>query len=288
MDQRRALSQVLAELGVPGSAAAEGRVFVNQMRSRQAEQQLRAGDVVEVYRLRTAAQRGTADERTRVLERRGDLVVVDKPASLASEPAHDARGGSLVEQLREELGPGVHLLSRLDVGVSGLLLVSTSPAATRHARALRAAGELGREYLAIAGAVPEPQRGAWRSPVGQGKRQRPALTEYRVLATTENLEQPAKLGLLLLQARTGRTHQLRVHSARATVPLLGDRRYGGAVRLLLAGGRVLGLSRVMLHAARLTLRDLDGAPWCITRSADELQQIWELSGGEASAFHDNW
>jgi 23S rRNA pseudouridine955/2504/2580 synthase len=58
----------------------------------------------------------------------------------------------------------------------------------------------------------------------------------------------------LVEARlvTGRTHQIRVHAAHLGAPLAGDEKYGNeAANKAL---RPLGLKRLFLHAASLTLQ----------------------------------
>jgi tRNA pseudouridine32 synthase/23S rRNA pseudouridine746 synthase len=50
-------------------------------------------------------------------------------------------------------------------------------------------------------------------------------------------------------------HQLRVHMAHIDRPLLGDARYGGALRI---AGTVV--PRLMLHAWKLEFRHPDGKP----------------------------
>ena len=65
------------------------------------------------------------------------------------------------------------------------------------------------------------------------------MTEFAVLEARPR-------GLLVeARPRTGRKHQIRIHLAQAGMPILGDTRYGGDTA---------AAPRVMLHAARLTLR----------------------------------
>ena len=66
--------------------------------------------------------------------------------------------------------------------------------------------------------------------------------------------------LLAVEPQTGRTHQIRVHASHAGAPLLGDRDYGGAARVTLAGGRTVALARIALHAARVSVPDAHGQP----------------------------
>ncbi|HAN49220.1 MAG TPA: RluA family pseudouridine synthase, partial [Nitrospira sp.] len=51
-----------------------------------------------------------------------------------------------------------------------------------------------------------------------------------------------------LSPRTGRTHQLRVHLTSIDHPILGDKTYGGAKVMSVAG---VPIPRVMLHARTL-------------------------------------
>jgi 23S rRNA pseudouridine955/2504/2580 synthase/23S rRNA pseudouridine1911/1915/1917 synthase len=116
-------------------------------------------------------------------------------------------------------------------------------------------------------------------PHAKGKRSRTASTDYRVLAETPHA------ALLWLEPRTGRTHQLRVHAARAGRPLLGDRHYGGSGRVVLADGRVLSARRTMLHCARLRLPDVARGGeldlWC--PPPEDFRALWRGAGGEEVA-----
>ncbi|GAC1351214.1 MAG: RluA family pseudouridine synthase [Polyangiales bacterium] len=55
--------------------------------------------------------------------------------------------------------------------------------------------------------------------------------------------------LLALAPETGRMHQLRVHCARAGIPLLGDALYGGLRHITTQTGAVRVIERVALHCA---------------------------------------
>jgi tRNA pseudouridine32 synthase/23S rRNA pseudouridine746 synthase len=67
-----------------------------------------------------------------------------------------------------------------------------------------------------------------------------AYTAYEVIARTDEAY------LIKAMPKTGRMHQLRVHFAHLGAPILGDVRYGGALRL--STGAV---GRLMLHALSL-------------------------------------
>jgi 23S rRNA pseudouridine955/2504/2580 synthase/23S rRNA pseudouridine1911/1915/1917 synthase len=86
--------------------------------------------------------------------------------------------------------------------------------------------------------------------------------------------------LLAASPVTGRTHQIRVHAAHAGAALVGDRSYGGPVRLTLPSGRVLAFGRIALHAAMVTVPDEGGAPLAIASPVPEaLRSWWQALGG---------
>jgi len=82
-------------------------------------------------------------------------------------------------------------------------------------------------------------------PLEQGGK--PALTRWRLLRRFEGSS------LLLLQPRTGRSHQLRVHLADLGHPVLGDPIYGDPLYGDTLYGDTVPAPRLQLHAAGLQL-----------------------------------
>ncbi|MGH7298021.1 MAG: RluA family pseudouridine synthase, partial [Polyangiaceae bacterium] len=84
---------------------------------------------------------------------------------------------------------------------------------------------------------------------------------------------------------TGRTNQIRVHAAHAGAPLLGDRAYGGPVRVTLPSGKVLQPARIALHAARVVVPAPDGSPLVVVSPVPPaLAELWSALGGDPSAW----
>ncbi|MBI3205970.1 MAG: RluA family pseudouridine synthase [Myxococcales bacterium] len=265
----RSVAAILAELGDP-AAVDEGRVWVDRQRVLDSAQVLAVGSRVEVHAARTGS-----DQAAVVAERDG-LVVAYKPAALPSEPDRTGHA-SLVTEVAEVLGVArVHAVSRLDVGVSGLVLVSVGQAAHQRAAALREAGGIARRYVAIAERAPSDA--ALTAPVDG----RNARTRVEIVAQVGPHRHPSGSEvspvLLALCPVTGRKHQLRVHAG----PLLGDRAHGGVRRLTRADGAVVELPRIMLHAARLEVALPGGEPWIVTAPvAEDLVRVWCALDGDA-------
>ncbi len=93
-------------------------------------------------------------------------------------------------------------------------------------------------------AVP-PRWGVARE--GEGRKQRAAVTEWRVLARGQDPETLEKVSLMEASPKTGRTHQIRVHFKHLGYPVICDKLY--------ASGRpaLLGFSRQALHAFSLSI-----------------------------------
>lgn len=196
------------------------------------------------------------------------LVALDKaPGVSLATPRRDP--GLAVERLLASLAPAdrarlgeepLHLVHRLDVTTSGVVLLTRDRETHRALVAAFAERRVARVYLAVVWGHPRPREGEWNLPLGPDRRDRrrmrpdpegrPAQTAYRLLAAAPHV------ALLALAPRTGRTHQLRVHLAAAGHPLVGDDLYGGPrhhgvrdrhLREVLTPGRAL------LHAWGLRL-----------------------------------
>lgn len=269
-------------------AIGEGRVFVDGRRVTNGDVRLAAGSVVEIY----ARREEDAVGALRVLRRVGGLVFVDKPAGIATEPERRGATGSVVHRVAAELGvrpDTVHASTRLDVGVSGVVVLSLDAAARRRVQEARERGALRRRYVALAAGTPRDAQGEWRDAIGKRGRGplrqaqaegarggAPALTRYRVV---ESLGDGSSV--LALDPATGRTHQLRVHAGAHGAPLYGDRSYGGPVRVVAASGAVTALGRVFLHCAWVALPELGRVEAPLPEA---LEQLWAALGGAPEAL----
>ena len=169
-----------------------------------------------------------------------DLLVLNKPAGMVVHPGAGNTAGTLVSALLHHCGslsriggverPGI--VHRLDKETSGCLVVAKNDAAHRALAAQFAGRTVKKTYLAVVAGAPRLRTGVIDAPlarhpvhrkkmaVSQRDGRREAITEYRVLATSEGAS------LVECTPRTGRTHQIRVHLKHLGCPVLGDPLYG--------------------------------------------------------------
>lgn len=280
-------------------ALAEGRVFVGRTRVGDAGYRVQVGDEVKIGVV-AAAPSAAATPKTildvAVLWERDGLLACFKPAGIPTVADHVGASHALVALSASRVGRPegeLRVTSRLDREVSGVVVFATTAEAEARLRLARERGLYTRRYLAIAcGSFRDPHhdRGVWDAPIGSAKdsRQRsahgpdakPAQTRWRVVSRAPGYS------LLAVAPQTGRTHQIRVHASHAGAPLFGDRDYGGEARKTLANGGVVALSRIALHAARVTVPGLDGEFVTIDAPVpSELLQLWEELGGDAEAWN---
>ena len=169
----------------------------------------------------------------RIIEQKGDLLVVDKPAFLES----------YVIQARFQ---GYELLHRLDKETSGVLLLakSQSQTALEIIRAFKARKVEKIYYALVSGIIPESS--TINAPIltKKGKSAKSKVHKDGLEAITHITPESivGKKTLLRVKIETGRTHQIRVHLAHIGHPILGDSLYGGA-----------NAARLMLHASDIEL-----------------------------------
>lgn len=180
------------------------------------------------------------------------LVVVDKPAGLLSVPGRGPVKADCASQRVQARVADALVVHRLDMATSGLLLFARGPAMQRRLGDAFAARQVSKTYVARvhgwpaadAGVIDLPLSADWPNRPRQQvdrERGRPSLTRWQVMA------RDGSGARLLLQPVTGRSHQLRVHLAAIGHPIVGDILYGGPPA-----------PRLLLHAARLELPEVDG------------------------------
>lgn len=201
-----------------------------------------------------------------------EILLINKPAGLAVQGGEKVTH-SVDETLAIQTGQKIYPVHRLDKDTSGLLLVAKSSAAAAKWTQLIASGSVKKQYTAICLGIPgglDPGKatgstGAFTSDVGTGKDRRSARTEYKILSTarifTDDI--PSDCGteyntfsLLELVLGTGRTHQIRIHLAQNSCPIVADDKYGN-FRLNKIIRKRLGIKTLHLAATQLKI-PLDG------------------------------
>ncbi|MFH2005208.1 MAG: RluA family pseudouridine synthase [bacterium] len=234
-----------------------GAVFVNGRRVRRASLVLRAGDRVR------APEQLPPDAHVELgppLYRDGRVLVLDKPSGVPSAPTPLGIRGTLPELARQQLGLPERpiVVHRLDVDVSGVMALALNRAGARVVTSWFTGGLARKWYRAVVQGSPPERQGRIDAPIGRDPA-RPgrmridpqgdaARTDYRVLGAPAGLPECTELELRL---HTGRTHQLRVHLASLGCPVVGDRWYGGARRLVDDTGAERSADRICLHSHRL-------------------------------------
>ncbi len=270
---------------------ADGAVAVNGSLVTSPRTRVQEGDEVRI-RLTEAEESHTGPEPIpiEIVYEDAALVVVNKPAGMVVHPAPGTPSGTLVNALLHHCGdslsgvggvrrPGI--VHRIDKDTSGLLVVAKTDAAHHRLAAQFAAHRVERHYTALCHGVPDANDPRLRGLRGVGfepgnilkittrlarhgtdrQRQavkfdtgRHAVTRVRVV---ERFGTPPALALLDCWLETGRTHQIRVHTAHAGHGLVGDPVYGGRrkppARALgaAAAAALAGFQRQALHAATL-------------------------------------
>lgn len=181
------------------------------------------------------------------------IVAVEKPSGMLSVPGKNDLD-SVQQRLRlmypDATGPLV--VHRLDMATSGILLAAKDKDVHARLQSQFETRSISKEYIAILDGVPSQEFGIIDLPICLNPLDRPrqmvdfengkpAITEYKVECIKNGRAK------VVFKPHTGRTHQLRVHSAHVSglgCPISGDELYGNPD----------SASRLCLHASRLVFR----------------------------------
>ncbi len=233
-------------------------VYVNGT-SAHTRRLLKAGDMVAIRQFKDTSYGVIAQEGPlEVLYEDEQLIVLNKPAGMLVHPAGRTTEGTLANYLagyfrQQKKVITIRAIHRLDRDTTGCVVFAKSGEMQTRLEQMLSEGKIHREYLAVicgdgGRLAKEMPEGRIDLPIGKDifspnrrvvrKDGQQAITHFRVEKAASDMS------LLSLWLETGRTHQIRVHLAHCHYPVLGDKMYGRASRLL---------GRQALHAAALEL-----------------------------------
>jgi 23S rRNA pseudouridine1911/1915/1917 synthase len=212
-----------------------------------------------------------AARNLKVLYEDRDILIIDKPTGLLTQPTQARERDTLVERAGRYLSkkrgvdrPYVGVVHRIDMQTSGVILVVISPRALRPFQNLFRTHTIERDYLAVVEGVFLTPSGSIDLPLvadaGDGRRGVTREPEQGVSATTHFrvVESYGRVAsLVACQLETGRTHQIRIHLASTDHPVVGDAVYGRRGRPAFP----IRFPRQALHARALGfIHPLSGQP----------------------------
>lgn len=254
-----------ADLASAGEVSLNARAVAKSAR-------VAAGDLLEVSIPAPASGPqvvATAVPDLRIVHHDDDIVVVDKPPGVAAHPSVGWDGPDVLGAL---LAAGIQIttsgaaerqgiVSRLDVGTSGLMVVAKSEYGYSRLKQAFRSRSVDKTYHALVQGLPDPLSGTIDAPIGRHPGHdykfavmgsgRPSVTHY------ELVEAFRSASLLQIHLETGRTHQIRVHFAALRHPCVGDQTYGADPVL----ARRLRLERQWLHASGLGFEHPGTGEW---------------------------
>lgn len=205
-----------------------------------------------------------------------DILVINKPAGMVVHPGAGHRSSTMLNALLHHAPqlkniPRAGIIHRLDKGTSGLLVVcKTLTAHTFLVKQLQQR-KISREYETIvygeliSGGTIKTQIG--RHPTQRVKMAvvdadhgKEAITHYRIIEKFRDFTH------IRVKLETGRTHQIRVHLAHLHHPIVGDKVYGGRMRLPKNAPKKLiealqNFTHQALHASKLGLTHPTTREW---------------------------
>ena len=198
------------------------------------------------------------------------MLILNKSAGLVVHPAPGHQDGTLVNAILAHCPnlPGIGgvqrpgIVHRLDKDTTGAIAIAKTELAHQHLQAQLKAKTARREYLGVVFGSPKMETGTIDLPIGRHPIDRKKMAVVPVeqggRAAVTHWKVKERLGnytLMHFQLETGRTHQIRVHSAHIGHPIVGDPVY--------SSNRSVGvnLPGQALHAWRLRVQHPVSGEW---------------------------
>ena len=184
------------------------------------------------------------------------FLVVNKPSGLA---VHGGSGVSfglieLIRQHRDKKYETLELVHRIDKETSGILLIAKKRSSLRRLHQYFREGSVKKNYQALllgkdhdpSFIIDQPIR------IDRSNKQRKSIIDTKGLKAITKfklLENMNHASLFEISPITGRTHQIRAHSAFINKPIAGDNKYGIKHDIV---QEKFGLKRLFLHASEIS------------------------------------
>jgi len=191
------------------------------------------------------------DQQIEILYRDEAILLINKPSGLLSLSGKNQLNKDSVHHRLVKQFPSAVMVHRLDFGTSGIMVIALTKDITSHLSKQFENRTVVKTYDAILDGLLKEDSGSINFPISKDKSDFPrlkicytegkfAVSPYEVLGRNNR----DKSTRVRFAPTTGRTHQLRIHSAGIGHPILGCDLYGSS-------RTQHGSNRLLLHAVTL-------------------------------------
>ncbi len=241
----------------------KGEVRINKGRIKQTYK-LKAGDVLRVppvYMDEEKSKSPPAYLKQKIFEsiifEDDGIIIINKPAGIVVHSGSGQAHG-IIEAFRAigEEYEKLELVHRLDKDTSGCLILAKNMTVLRQLHKMISTGEMTKSYCALlAGRFDRKKMTVNNFLSKSTSNERMVLVDEGGKSATTIFFRDRVFDtatLVNIELITGRTHQIRVHSASLGHPVLGDTKYGD--RMINREFKKAGLKRMFLHAKSLSFK----------------------------------
>jgi tRNA pseudouridine32 synthase/23S rRNA pseudouridine746 synthase len=197
-------------------------------------------------------------EQIRILYEDAHLILIDKPSGLLSLSGKNPLNKDSVHYRLAQNYSTATMVHRLDFGTSGVMLLALNKEVNGNLTKQFQERTIVKKYVAILFGHLDDDQGTINAPLTKAQfpyqkvcaaSGKEAQSHYQVLERMQDSATGIKTTRVLFTPRTGRTHQLRVHSREIGHPIIGCDLYGLDIKGL--GDTQSLASRLALHANSL-------------------------------------
>ncbi len=200
------------------------------------------------------------------------LAVINKAAGMVVHPGAGVQSGTLANAIAyhfeieqsavssQQSESRVGIVHRLDKDTSGLIVVAKSDVVHEALSEQFRERQVFKSYIALVHGATERNTGTIDAAIGRNKhnrlRMKVAPSGRNAISLWKVRKRYGKFTLLDIEIKTGRTHQIRVHTAYINHPVVGDEIYNegrdNTVADITVRNTINSLGRFFLHAERLS------------------------------------
>jgi 23S rRNA pseudouridine1911/1915/1917 synthase len=214
--------------------------------------------------------------RVQIIATERDYIVVNKPAGLLSQVDQSQDNNNVQAIVQKKNKRKLHLLTRLDRPVGGILIMSKSKDFTKHYMVLQDQGLVTKEYYAIVeGQWPEESTTLENYLYHDQKQKKARILDEphkgynKTVLHVQCLSKLDNYSILSVLIDRGRFHQIRAQLSNAGFPVKGDVKYGAR-----RGNKDRSIH---LHATKIQFSNIKGEKLSYTSELPTTDNLWLIA-----------